>query len=156
MFRFDFRLSTFTFEVSLPKVVEGRTVDDVILLDNAKWVMQEKSKIELQSGLTKALKQQDIIALTAALDAIDYALEDGSLFIINPEFQTEISHAQAALTKLQEAETAKLKILKLDQPLIAELKSYNIPLEVVDSVMKATFILLGEKPASLAVCSMFF
>lgn len=113
--------------------------------------MQDKSKLELQKDLSKAFVKNDSTALATALESIDYAVEDGSLFIIDPELQTKISQAQATLTKLEVAEDAKQKILKLDQPLIDELKSFDVPPEAIVSVMKATLILLGEEAANLQV-----
>lgn len=130
-------------------------MEDIILLDNAKSVMQDKSKLELQKDLSKAFVKNDSTALATALESIDYAVEDGSLFIIDPELQTKISQAQATLTKLEAAEDAKRKILKLDQPLIDELKSPNVPPEAINSVMKATLILLGEKAENLQVIFCF-
>ena len=89
--------------------------------------------------------------LISALESIEYAIQDGSLSILDPEFQTKISDARCVLTKLQEANIAKIKLLKLVQFQINEIKSYDIPSKPVRSVMKATLILLGENSANLDV-----
>jgi len=63
----------------------------------------------------------------------------------------QLAMARRIVDQLRRIEKLRNAVMSLDQPTIAEIKSYSSPPVAVNHVMAATFLLLGESDNRLQV-----
>ena len=83
-----------------------------------------------------------------ALNDIQAAESSGYQF--DEEASAAINAAKTLLARLEQSYKLRKLILGLDQKTIAEIKSFNKPLKVIENVMRACFLLLGNTKKELA------
>ena len=97
---------------------------------------------KIQDALRAAIKERDIGKLKKCLlEAEDKHLEED----LKPDYET----GKRLLERLEKMEIVKRKIMDLDRPLIAELKSFSEPPVPVYRAMMASYLLMGESKSSL-------
>ncbi|OAF70210.1 hypothetical protein A3Q56_02029 [Intoshia linei] len=94
-------------------------------------------QFDLAKKLRSGIDQKSIKILEDAIDKVrHYGLENNMSKLME--------EAINVLMQLRRLERIRAEILKLTQPTVAEIKSYNKPPEAVHQIMIATFTLLGH------------
>ena len=88
------------------------------------------------------------LSVQHALNDIQAAESSGYQF--DEEASAAINAAKTLLARLEQSYKLRKLILGLDQKTIAEIKSFNKPLKVIENVMRACFLLLGNTKKELA------
>ncbi|KAK7116087.1 lim and transglutaminase domain protein ltd-1-like [Littorina saxatilis] len=97
-----------------------------------------------EKALKAAIKERDLDALEKAVDAANKSTVSRKLY----ESET-YREAESLRSLLRRLKLYMHKILELRQPTVSEIHSYQRPRPLVHSVMKATYLLLGEKEKQL-------
>ncbi|KAK2168887.1 hypothetical protein LSH36_13g02125 [Paralvinella palmiformis] len=98
--------------------------------------------LQLSEELTTAMTERNLTKLDKVVSAIETSELKGKLHL-------QLAMAKRILEQLKRIEKLRHAIMKLDQRTIAEIKSYSTPPEIVNKVMLATFLLLGEREKHL-------
>ncbi|XP_071170612.1 lim and transglutaminase domain protein ltd-1-like [Mytilus edulis] len=105
--------------------------------------------------LTKAYERLEYLKLAKALrnginrknaDVLEKAIQDAKQSSLSDKLNNYIREGEQML---QEADNNSMFILEMKRTTISEVHRYKKPKPVMYDVMKATYILLGEKPESL-------
>lgn len=81
-------------------------------------------------------------------DVLEKAIQDAKQSSLSDKLNNYIREGEQML---QEADNNSMFILEMKRTTISEVHRYKKPKPVMYDVMKATYILLGEKPESLTV-----
>ncbi|XP_069137435.1 hillarin-like [Argopecten irradians] len=98
--------------------------------------------LNLLQALKTAILRENIELLE---DAIETASASGH----RNALQVKIAEATAILNKLRKLKKYTHDVLAMKQSTISEIHRYQVPKDIIFDVMKATFLLLGEKAADL-------
>ena len=100
----------------------------------------------LSPALQSAIKERDLETLEAAIKAAKTSS-------VAPELHEgeSLPEAESLRSLLQRLKRYLHKILEMKQPTVSEIHSYKRPRPLVHTVMKATYILLGEREKQLQV-----
>ena len=90
------------------------------------------------------------------LETLERAIEQGHESRFSEKLATTIKDAEEVRDHLRKLNRFAHDILEMKQSTISELRSYKKPPEVVEDVMVATFVLLGEKRINVQVNSFLF
>ena len=85
------------------------------------------------------------------LETLEKAIELGKESRFSDKLATMIKDAEEVRDHLRKLDRFAHDILEMKQTTISELRSYKKPPEVVEDVMKATLVLLGEKRINVQV-----
>lgn len=96
-------------------------------------------------GLKDAMSLRQVKPLE---DAMNFVKSSG----FEQELQPEMIEANNLLLRLRRLERIRAEILELKQSTVAEIRSYSAPPAIVQSVMIATFLLLGHPEKETKVC----
>jgi len=123
---------------ALEEVTEEAEQDEEV---DKELVDQAKKMIEIlneKKNLRSAISQKEIKELEEVLERIE---KKGWV----RRLQEDYNEGQKLLARLRTYEKMRHQIMALTQPTISEIRSYQYPPKQVESVMRATYILLGEK-----------
>ncbi|CAG5102813.1 Oidioi.mRNA.OKI2018_I69.chr1.g479.t1.cds [Oikopleura dioica] len=127
----------------LEEVTEEAENDDEVdkeLVDQAKKMIEVLNE---KKNLRAAISKKEIKELEEVLERIE---KKGWV----RRLQEDYNEGQKLLARLRTYEKMRHEIMALTQPTISEIRSYQYPPKQVESVMRATYILLGEKPADIS------
>ena len=98
------------------------------------------------AALQAAIKERDLKTLEAAIEAAKKSS-------VAPELHEgeTLGEAESLRSLLRRLKLYLHKILEMKQPTVSEIHSYTRPRPLVHTVMKATYLLLGEKERQLQV-----
>ncbi|XP_060082726.1 hillarin-like [Ylistrum balloti] len=125
-----------------------RTLDNFNALDvedTTGVVQQAQYRIEflqLQQALKTAILRENIELLEAAIDKASSSGHRNAL-------QVKIAEATEILEKLRKLKRYTHDVLAMKQSTISEIHRYQVPKDIIFDVMKATFLMLGEKGENL-------
>ena len=96
------------------------------------------------AALQAAIKERDLKTLEAAIEAARKSS-------VAPELRKgeTLREAESLRSLLRRLKLYLHKILEMKQPTVSEIHSYTRPRPLVHTVMKATYLLLGEKERQL-------
>ena len=131
-----------------------QSAEDRELLNTVKKVILKKTKQHLMKVLNGSIKARDTTKLRFALNEVNQTMQNNirqADFSSDREFSFTFSKAKDLVETLAALEKMKAAIMSLKQPTISEIRSYAQPPQVIESVMQATLILLGEDHKKLKV-----
>jgi len=88
------------------------------------------------------------------LTALEKAIAAAEKAGMEKRLGMQLAMARRILEQLRRIEKLRNAVMNLDQPTIAEIKSYSSPPVAVNHVMTATFLLLGESEKKMQVGEM--
>jgi len=88
------------------------------------------------------------------LPALEKAVAAAEKAGMEKRLGVQLAMARRILEQLRRIEKLRNAVMNLDQPTIAEIKSYSNPPVAVNHVMTATFLLLGESEKRMQVSKM--
>jgi len=108
------------------------------------WCTALLHLLSVNVALADAMRSRKLPALEKAVAAAEKAGMEKRLGV-------QLAMARRILEQLRRIEKLRNAIMSLDQPTIAEIKSYSSPPVAVNHVMTATFLLLGESEKRMQV-----
>ncbi|KAK2178828.1 hypothetical protein NP493_527g02003 [Ridgeia piscesae] len=94
--------------------------------------------IEMKAQLVKVVEDKDMTAILETIDEIKKLGFDEALM------QHEVIAANNVVERLRHLAELKYDILNMDRRTMSEMRSYNNPPEILQKVLQASFLLLGE------------
>lgn len=85
------------------------------------------------------------------LEALEESLHQAKSSMLSNKLQTLIHKAEAEVADLKKLDKHAHDILDMNLVTVTELRNYKTPKPIVHDVMKATFLLLGEREDYLEV-----
>lgn len=82
---------------------------------------------------------------------MEIALDNAKSSEFSSNLQNQITEAEQLLAELKKIKRFAHEVLQMKQPTISEIHTYKHPRPLAYDVMKATYILLGEREVHLEV-----
>ncbi|XP_060594837.1 uncharacterized protein LOC132749158 [Ruditapes philippinarum] len=135
---------------SMAKSNGTRDIEELELQLSRFEKMDMDDKGDLTAGqdaleLKKVKKELEDAIMRRHLQTLDKAIKRGKESRFREKVKKQINEAEDVSEHLRHLNKIAHDVLEMKQPTISELRSYKYPPKVIFDVMKATFLLLGDK-----------